>query len=41
MKGIRRTKGTAPDQKAAALTDDIRTMVEAADEGLIGIRDSR
>ena len=39
MKGIRRTKGTAPVQKAAALTDDIRAMVEAADPGLIGIRD--
>jgi integrase len=39
MKGIRRTKGTAPVQKAAALTDDIRAMVEAADAGLIGARD--
>ena len=39
MKGIRRTKGTAPAQKAAALTDDIRTMVEVADAGLIGARD--
>jgi site-specific recombinase XerD len=39
MKGIRRTKGTAPAQKAPTLTDDIRAMVEAADVGLIGARD--
>jgi site-specific recombinase XerD len=39
MKGIRRTKGTAPVQKAAAFTDDIRAMVDAADTGLIGARD--
>jgi integrase len=39
MKGIRRTLGTAPVQKAPALTDDIKAMVEAADAGLIGIRD--
>ena len=39
MKGIRRTKGTAPAQKAAALTADIRTMVNAADDGTIGARD--
>jgi site-specific recombinase XerD len=39
MKGIRRTKGTAPVQKAAALTDDIRAMVDATDAGLIGLRD--
>ncbi len=39
MKGIRRTKGTAPIQKAAALTDDIRAMVDATDGGLIGLRD--
>ena len=36
MKGIRRTKGTAPAQKAATLTDDIRAMVDATDAGLIG-----
>src|ERR1700678_3017661 len=29
MKGIRRTLGTAQVQKTAALTDDIRTMVDA------------
>src|SRR5438067_2283500 len=28
IKGIRRALGTAPAQKAAALTDDIRTMVD-------------
>ena len=39
MKGIRRTKGTAPAQKAATLIDDIRAMVEASDAGLIGLRD--
>jgi site-specific recombinase XerD len=40
MKGIRRTMGTAPAQKAPALTDDIRTMVAAAGDGTIGARDS-
>ena len=39
MKGIRRTKGTAPAQKAPTLTDDIRAMVDATDPGLIGTRD--
>jgi site-specific recombinase XerD len=39
MKGIRRTKGTAPAQKAPALTDDIRAMVDAAGDGMIGARD--
>ncbi|MGA2717311.1 MAG: site-specific integrase [Bryobacteraceae bacterium] len=39
MKGIRRTKGAAPAQKAAALTDDIRAMVDVTDAGLIGLRD--
>jgi site-specific recombinase XerD len=39
MKGIRRTNGTAPAQKTAALTDDIRAMVGATDAGLIGSRD--
>jgi site-specific recombinase XerD len=39
MKGIRRTKGTAPAQKAPALTEDIRAMVDATDSGLIGARD--
>lgn len=39
LKGIRRMKGTAPSQKSPALTDDIRAMVGATDEGLIGLRD--
>jgi integrase len=39
LKGIRRTLGTAPLQKAPALIDDIRAMMEAADAGLIGVRD--
>jgi integrase len=39
MKGIRRTKGVPPAQKSAALTDDIRRMVESADGGIIGARD--
>jgi site-specific recombinase XerD len=39
MKGIRRSLGTAPVQKAAALTEDIRAMVAATDESLIGARD--
>ena len=39
MKGIRRTKGTAPAQKAAALTDDIRAMVDGTDAGIRGARD--
>ena len=39
MKGIRRTKGTAPAQKAPTLTDDIRAMVDATDAGIIGTRD--
>jgi site-specific recombinase XerD len=39
LKGIRRTLGTAPVQKAAALTPDIRAMIDVADAGLIGTRD--
>lgn len=39
MKGIRRTKGTAPIQKAPTLTDDIRAMVDATDAGTMGARD--
>ena len=38
MKGIRRMKGTAPAQKSACLTDDVRAMVDAT-AGLIGTRD--
>ena len=39
LKGIKRTMGTAVVQKAAALTNDIRAMVDVADAGLIGTRD--
>jgi integrase len=39
MKGIRRTRGTAPAQKSPTLTDDIRAMVDAAHSGMIGARD--
>jgi integrase len=39
LKGIRRTLGTAPTQKTAALTDDIRAMIDATDTGIIGARD--
>ena len=39
LKGIKRTLGTATLQKTAALTDDIRAMLEVTDTGLIGSRD--
>jgi site-specific recombinase XerD len=39
LKGIRRTMGTAPAQKAPALTADIRAMLDATDSGIIGARD--
>jgi site-specific recombinase XerD len=39
LKGIKRTMGTATAQKTAALTDDIRAMLETTDAGLIGLRD--
>jgi site-specific recombinase XerD len=39
MKGIRRTMGTAPTQKAPTLIDDVRAMVDATDAGAIGARD--
>jgi site-specific recombinase XerD len=39
LKGIRRTRGTAPVQKTATLIADIRTMIESTDAGLIGQRD--
>ena len=39
MKGIRRTLGVAPVQKAPALIEDIRAMVDATDLGTIGARD--
>ncbi len=37
--GIIRTKGTAQEKKAPALTDDVRAMVDTLDGRLIGIRD--
>src|SRR5271154_990877 len=39
LKGIRRSLGTAPAQKAPALTNDIRAMIGVTDAGLIGLRD--
>jgi integrase len=39
LKGIKRTLGRAPVQKAPALTADIRAMVDVTAEGLIGLRD--
>lgn len=42
LKGIRRTLGTAQSRKTAALTGEIRTMIEVADDGTkstIGARD--
>jgi integrase len=39
MKGIRRTKGTAPAQKSPVLIDDIRALVDVVDAGIIGARD--
>ena len=39
MKGIRRTRGTAPVQKTPTLMDDVRAMVDATDVGLMGARD--
>jgi hypothetical protein len=35
MKGIRWTKGTAPEQKSPTLADDIRAMVDSTDVGMI------
>ena len=39
LKGIRRTLGTSPNQKAPTFTTDIRAMVEATETSLIGARD--
>jgi site-specific recombinase XerD len=39
MKGVRRLKGIAPLQKAPTLIDDVRAMIAATDDGLIGVRD--
>jgi len=39
MAGIRRSKGTAPQAKLPTLTEDVRRMVAALPEGLLGVRD--
>jgi site-specific recombinase XerD len=39
LKGIKRTLGTAAVQKVPALTNDIRSMLDVTDAGLIGLRD--
>ena len=39
MAGIRRAKGTASAAKAPAITEDIRRMVAAVPENLLGLRD--
>lgn len=39
MSGIKRTKGTAQDQKEALMTEDIRAMVQALPDNLLGLRD--
>src|SRR5581483_6511902 len=39
MQGIRRSKGTAPQQKAPAVTSDVRAMVEMLPDSLLGVRD--
>src|SRR5579875_2109296 len=38
--GIRRVKGTAQSQKTALLTEDIRRMIQALPDSLIGHRDA-
>jgi site-specific recombinase XerD len=39
LKGIKRIHGTAPNQKAPVLTDDLRLMLRHTPAGLVGIRD--
>jgi len=39
FQGIRRTLGSAPDQKNAAITAEVRAMVETLSPALIGVRD--
>ena len=39
LKGIKRRIGTAAVQKTPTLIDDVRMMMDAADTGLIGLRD--
>jgi hypothetical protein len=41
MKRIRRTKGTAPEQKTPTLTDNIRAMMDATNAGLVTLRPPR
>lgn len=38
MKGIRRTKGSAQTAKTAALTEDIKAMIDTLDDTPIGVR---
>lgn len=37
--GIRRVKGVVPEEKAAAVTSDLRRMVETLNDNLLGVRD--
>ena len=39
LKGIKRTHGTAPKQKAPVLTEDLRVMLRLLPHSLQGIRD--
>lgn len=39
LKGIRRAKGTAPKQKAAIMTDDLRRMMKRIPSDVHGLRD--
>jgi integrase len=39
MQGIRRAKGVAPAAKAAAITQDVRAMVDTLPDNLLGVRD--
>lgn len=39
VKGIKKTKGTLPNKKTAAVIEDIRAMVDTLDGKLIGLRD--
>ncbi|MDQ2839751.1 MAG: site-specific integrase [Acidobacteriota bacterium] len=39
LKGIKRTHGTAPCQKAPVLTEDLRMMLRSLPKNLLGIRD--
>lgn len=39
MRGIRRLKGTRPNQKAAAVTSDLLAMVNTLPDNLLGLRD--